>query len=67
MPIPPLITAIEIRKLFKSLLGISCSQPQLYYYIKVKGFPSAVKIGRPARWVKAPVTAWFEEQRKQFK
>ena len=67
MKIGPTFTVDEILKLFKQILGVNIKAPALHYYIKRKNFPESTKWGRPRKWLKKPVLAWFKLQVKNIK
>ena len=51
----------DIRALFKTKLGITIKRPSVY--IKCFDFPDNTKWGRPRRWDKAKVMAWFASKK----
>jgi predicted DNA-binding transcriptional regulator AlpA len=54
----------EVRTLFKERLNVIIKRTSVYHYIKNFEFPDNTGWGRPRRWEKEKVLAWFNKQSK---
>ena len=52
----------DIVALFTKHWDITIKRPSVYFYINKKGFPPSTGRGRPRKWRKAEVDAWFKAQ-----
>lgn len=57
------LTLIEIQKLFKRYFGADLPRSSIYYHIKKSGFPPNIGFGKPRRWSKSKVMAWFNKHK----
>jgi len=44
------------------MLITGLARPTIYKFIKTKGFPKQVNLGRTATWVEDEVNSWIERQ-----
>lgn len=54
------ITIQQIRALLAKQLGVVVTRAPIYQWMKTKGFPKPLSIGRPCRWREDEVEEWVE-------
>lgn len=56
------LTILQILPLLKKYFGVSITRATLYSYIKNRGFPKSMGIGKPRQWRKDRVMTWIYQQ-----